>query len=151
MAKAKKRDSAYWLARLRSEHPPLARKVAHGDITVRKACIHAGLISPPSRLVALKREWNGASVAERKEFVLWARGVRPSSSPASLLGGDGYLSGATIKRIRRVMVATGQKSGDVMYEMGLKRLDPRLGFALQREWKPGNEFLAKLTRWLATH
>lgn len=53
MPKPKKRDSAYWLARLERDHPSIHARLLAGAIpSVRAACAEAGLIRLPSRLDA---------------------------------------------------------------------------------------------------
>ena len=56
---AKKRDSAYYRERLKRDHPNIYSDLVAGRYkSVREASAKARLIKIPSRLDALKREWN---------------------------------------------------------------------------------------------
>lgn len=132
--------------------------------SVRAACAGAGLIHLPTRLDALKREWAGASGAERETFLDWLKGAggsastisAPSSVPLVLVGSDGLLLSQVVERIQAVMARRGffgpgrSNTGPIMAAMGLKPLDGRLGTALAGRWKPNEEFLDRLRRWLVT-
>lgn len=150
MAKPKKRDSAYWLARLKRQYPAIYDKHRSRHIpSVRAACIEARLIRQPSRLDALKRSWKGASPMDRRAFADWLRsGGARTVTPSNLVEPGGHLSAASIKRINNVMKFTRIKSGDVMARMGYKKLDSRLGSAIARRWKPKMAFLVRLAAFL---
>jgi hypothetical protein len=150
MAKPKKRDSNYWLGRLKRDHIAIHAKCLSKVIpSVRAACIEAGLIRQPSRLDALKRSWKGASPADRRGFVDWLKsGGAKTVMPGILVDPDGYLRATIIKRIHDVMKAQRIKSGDVMVSMDYKKLDPRLGLAMARRWKPEMGFLVRLAAFL---
>ncbi len=150
MKKSKKRDSAYYLKRLRHEHPAIHAKVASGEITsVRAGRIEAGLIHLPTRLDALKREWKRASPKERRDFLDLVTGKTPlGAAPVDLTDKDGFLTVNVIKQIDETM-NTGRKwKGDLSEKLGYKRVDPRLGWAMARRSKPKAEFLKRLGRLL---
>lgn len=161
MPKPKKRDSAYWLARLERDHPDIHARLLAGEFTsVRAASAAAGLIRLPTRLDALKREWAKASPAERAEFVSWAEGrlpPRPAGSPlpGSLIGPDGFLLPEVIDRIEAIMVTPGpfgpgkSQHGRIMSAMGYQRSSTRLANALLRRGKPDSDFLDRLRAWIA--
>jgi len=73
----KKRDAAYLKKRLAKEHPTILADLDAGRIkSISAASAKAGLIHLPTRLQALKREWKGASDAQRFEFIKWLSSVR---------------------------------------------------------------------------
>jgi hypothetical protein len=67
----KKRDAEYYEKRLAKDHPALLAEVR--SLSVRAASAKARLIHLPTRLDALKREWKGASDAQRRDFVIWIK------------------------------------------------------------------------------
>ncbi|SDR49890.1 hypothetical protein SAMN05519103_04013 [Rhizobiales bacterium GAS113] len=70
----KKRDSAYFRGRLKRDRPKIYADLVAGHYkSVRQASAAAGLIKLPSRIDALKREWTGATWAERRAFFRWAK------------------------------------------------------------------------------
>lgn len=155
MSKPKKRDRAYYLKRLKNEHPHIHAELLAGKFpSVRAASLKAGLIHLPSPFVVLMREWGKASTKDREEFKDWISGTKPASpTPARLVGKDGLLTVATIGEIERVMKAKGMRHGDVMEKLRYSRLDGRLGVATSkaRPWKPDREFLDRLERFLRDH
>ena len=75
MSKPKVRNNTYWLKRLELEHPAIhAKLMAKEILSVRSARAEAGLIRLPTRLDAMKREWNGATTAERAAFLRFLEG-----------------------------------------------------------------------------
>lgn len=150
----KDRSNKYWEPRLKRERPDLYADLKAGKIaSVRQTAIAAGMIKPSSRLKALKREWRRSSVRERREFMEWLKiggssaGLIPGHLP-SLLGGDGKLTRTAVLLLQDEMNARGVTSGAVMQAMGYGKLDPKLGFALQRRWKVTPEMLRRLQDWL---
>jgi hypothetical protein len=153
MTKPKKRDNAYWLARLERYHPAVFAKLRARKIkSVRQACAEAGLIHLPSRVDALMREWRAASNGERNEFVKRAKaagGATPKPVLAvPLTGTDGRLTSTAVKDITAARLARGLKVGGVSKALGYNPLDPRLGFALRRRWVPTPDFFHALEKWL---
>ncbi len=65
-----KRDSEYWIKRVKDEYPDVWAKYERGAIkSVRAAAIEAGLIRERTPLMDLNRAWKNASRAERKTFL----------------------------------------------------------------------------------
>lgn len=78
-----KRDNAYWLGRLKAEHPAIYAKFKAGKIaSVRQACAEAELIHLPNRVDALKREWKGATHSQQVA-ILWCDAAATYSSTIS--------------------------------------------------------------------
>ena len=78
-----KRDSKYFRKRLERDHPATYRDLVAGRYrSVRQAAAAAALIHLPTRLQNLKREWNRASSAERREFVTWVKSTLRSAPPS---------------------------------------------------------------------
>lgn len=82
---AGKRDNAYFLERLKRDHPAIHAKLASGSIkSVRLALLEARMIRLPTRIDALKRLWTGASGPEKVEFYSWfMEEVRSATDAAS--------------------------------------------------------------------
>lgn len=149
MSGSRRRDRLYWLKRLRAEYPGLAEQVDRGALTVRAACIKARLIKSPSRLDALKREWKKANLSDKRAFIMWLKASVSGKPRIEPLTASGYLTTAAIKQIHKIMADECLKPGQVMAQMGFKRLDPRLGFALRGDRKVNPEFAEKLEAWLS--
>ena len=172
----KKRDSAYWMGRLKKDHPAILARLKAGKLaSVRAACIEAGLIHPSTRYDALMREWKKASASERARFLRDSGAVgtggasAPAASPGSagtsttkgttrpkpapgryadLLDAEGKLKPSIAAAMQKAIAARRMKMGAVMEEMGLGKLDPSLGLALQRRSKPSELLLQRLPPWL---
>jgi len=69
--------------------------------------------------------------------------------PGSLIDPHGHLRATVIKRVIDVMKVKRIKSGDVMAKMSYNKLDPRLGLAIARRWKPAGDFLDRLATFLS--
>ena len=68
----KKRDNAYFLERLRAEHPEhWERYTAGGYASVRAALLDAGLLKQRYVLPRLKTLWKQADFSERAEFLTY--------------------------------------------------------------------------------
>jgi hypothetical protein len=152
MPNPKKRDNAYWLPRLRDEHPHIYdRLVARKLASVREACIEAGLIRQPTRLEALKREWKRASASEHREFLDWTKRWTPSrAAPVELVDVSGFLTASAIDQLEKTITSRGMKKGDVMEKFGYKRLSSWLGMVMARHWKPKEELLKQLAGFLGS-
>jgi hypothetical protein len=152
MSKRKKRDRAYFLKRLKNEHPHIHAELLAGKyLSVREASLKAGLIRQPSRLLALMREWRHASAKEQREFLDWVSGSKPASPTlASLVDKDGVLTLEAFKEIDEVRKAKGWGHGDVMEKLGYDKLDGRLGRTTSkaRPWRPDKEFLDRLESFI---
>lgn len=146
----KKRDSAYWLKRLRRDRPDIADVYDRGVFeSVRAACISAGLIAPRTRLMELKNAWEKASAGERKAFVAWAKKrLEPGPVPTELIGPDGRLTKPAIIWIEKKMVEKGLKLGALMKRTGRKSLNASLGRALRNRTRPDPKMIDDVTREL---
>ena len=151
MTEKKKRDSAYWLGRLKSEHPAIFKAFKKGTIrSVRAACVEAGLICNSTPISILQREWKKMGRRRRSEFLRWVRdreGVK--TELRSLLTDDGHLSVATMDRVDADMAERRMKHAGVAEEMGLSRYSPVLGNVMACNYRPPEYFLKKLATWLA--
>lgn len=64
-----RRDSSYLAARLKRDHPEIAKRVEAGEFkSMRAAAIEAGIVRPPTPLDTLRRAWRKASEGERRAF-----------------------------------------------------------------------------------
>jgi hypothetical protein len=151
-----KRDNAYYLERIRFDHPAVyADYAAHIHKTVTAARRAAGMIAIRTPLHELKRAWGTATERQRREFASWTgwpttmpATVRP---PTKVLHRDGVLLPWAIARIRKVMLARRLRMGAVMTEMGFKALDASLGNALHGTTRVRTEVIVALGRWLKSN
>jgi len=152
-----KRDNAYFLERLKNEHPTHFAKLQSGLYrSPREAFIKAGLRKDTNRLKALLREWKKASPSERADFLgaieigkkVSTTPAQSASHPAKVVnnaargrtksaiglgscGSDaGYLDDRTIRRIKGIMAYRKLTMGQVMLELGFQAQNPALGLAL---------------------
>ncbi len=85
MAKAPKRDAAYFERRLINEYPAAYTDLLAGRYSsVTSACKAVGLMSADTPLKALKRNWLNASAAERRQFIAWIRSRSPTAAVAAV-------------------------------------------------------------------
>ena len=154
MAKKQVRNNAYLEERLRNEHPLVYADLLAGKYrTVSAAAIAVGLKQVRTRLHELKNAWSKATTAEQAEFLrhLARSGVAlPSSppSPASGIAIDRKLTPAACQRIQHIMSKRGLEPGDVMSEVGYKRLNASLGRALARGSTLQPDMIRSLEQWL---
>lgn len=157
---AAKRDSAYYRARLQAEHPDIFAELEAGTYpSVREAAIAAGLIKRVTPLKALKREWRKAAVYERDDFLNWL--IDGDTLPASIAswpsGCDPFepdfrLTPRAIIQIKAIMKRRGIKMGDVMAELGCKRLNASLALAIRNGHQIKDPIIRKnLQSWLASN
>ena len=134
MAKKKTRDSAYYRERLRKEHPAIhADLLAKKYKSTRQAAAAARLIHLPTRLDALKRDWNRATAAEQVAFLTWLKASR-AKAPTMVLGPIADLKGRLRKDVRdfltKWIAEKRSKPGRIMKEMGLSLYDITLSGAI---------------------
>ena len=146
-----KRDSKYYLQRLKAEHPKVFADYRAGKHpSVRDAAAKAGLIKVPTPLTILKREWTKATAAERKEFETWS--ASKSGSPRSrllpIVGADGLLRVPAIAVISMWCMVNEKTPGALLAELGFKRRDFRLAAALKRNEKLPDDIVKALEAWL---
>ena len=153
-----RRDNAYYRRRLENEHPVIFQDWKDGKYaSEREAFVAAGLRSERTRLHELKNAWRKSSRAEQAAFMAWlkleyarlrgaaALSVAPSTAPptapvtsAAAAGPAavdplGHVMPWAKARILDLMEKRGLKLGDVMAEMGFKKLNPSLGLALNQD------------------
>jgi hypothetical protein len=150
---AGKRDSSYFKARLKRDYPKIHSDLVAGRYkSVRAAAIAAGMVTSPTRLDALKREWKRASLAEKKAFLAWARPhPSPSGSPVPLpaiTDSRGYLLVTVVDFLVRWTKGRKIRPGQIMKEMGFSNYDYRLAHALRRQDPLAQEVCDKLPPWL---
>lgn len=143
-----KRDSSYYLARLKSEKPKVYRDYLAGAYpSVNAALRAAGLKKSRTPLHELKNAWMKASVAERSAFVKWLKtGTRSAS--ATVVAVDRRLTHGAKHRIAVIMDRRRLKMGDVMRELGFKPLNASLGRALLSGTRIQQDLIAALESWL---
>lgn len=159
-AKKQDRSNAYYKRRLQVEHRLIYDDfVAGKHKTLASALVEAGLKKPRSTLQALKSDWSKASAKEQRDFDVWRKrlgapvtiAAPPSSSPRrrAFDTGNRLLPWAT-KRIENLIARRHMKMGDLMNELGLDKLNPSIGLALQRGYRIKDAEVAdKLEQWLA--
>jgi hypothetical protein len=171
--KPQKRDNDYYLDRLRAHHPAVYADFQAGKFkTAAEAIIAAGLRKKKSGLDQLVSAWRKATPSEQDAFkvqigcggsapVAIARAattvrrvasITPPLSSSVIAGQlhvDGYLSPTVVAQIKSVMARRGMKVGDVMAEMGFKKLNPSIGLAMNQGSRIKDAaVLVALERWL---
>jgi hypothetical protein len=151
----KKRDAAYYEARLKRDYPKEFAELRAGRFrSVRQAAAAAGLIHLPTRFDALKREWKRAGRRERSDFLVWVRksilAAAPAHHPAkpSIIDSAGHLKPAVVKFIEDWAAAKRITPGKIMKEIGFSNYDATLAFALKRGNPIRSEVLMPLQGWL---
>jgi hypothetical protein len=161
MPKRQTRDNSYYEKQLQSRFPAIHSDYRVGKYrSLREALIAAGIKQPRSRLHELKNAWLKATAAERREFTRWLRTqvgaaavtvARAGASVARPIAVDRRLEPWAVARIQAIMVTRRLAIGDVMDEMGFKRLNASLGRALARGDRLRPEVLDGLERWLSAN
>lgn len=156
MPKKQKRDSAYYKERLIRDHPSIYADLVDGKHAhVTDAAIAAGLKTPRTRLHELKNAWRKASAQERDEFEKWLLSEKGIKVPHLNTAGaklpiaiDRHLQPWAKSRIKAIMSIRNLQMGDVMAEMGEKRLNASLGRALSNDSRLTLPLLIALESWL---
>lgn len=160
MPKEQKRDNAYYEQQLKSRYP-----AAHSDFlagkykSLREALISTGIKRPRSRLQEMKNAWLNATPTEQREFARWLRArIAAAAAPSASTGGgsrpiavDRRLETWVASRIEVIRVKRSLTIGDVMHEMGFKRLDASLGRALARGDRLQPDLITALEGWLTAN
>lgn len=150
-----KRDSAYFLTRLKKESPATFADYRAGKYTsVSQAAFAAGLRRPPTVLQILKREWKKARGSERQAFLAWlgsgaAPGVRARKSSDTVVDAEGRLLPAKAARIKHLMTVRKLRMGELMVKMGFPALDASLGSALRCRSRIRPTLATALEKWLS--
>lgn len=169
--KPMKRDNAYYLERLRKDHPGVYRDYQAGKYrNISAALVAAGLRKDRSGLDGLKSLWRKASQADRDAFKAFIGCVTPKAgiiapavsmpapkpvvsaipgtaprSPSSSLR---TLPPALADEIRVIMDRRGITTGTVMREMNLDPLNASLGTALLRGTRVQESLIKALEIWV---
>lgn len=168
-----KRDNAYFLERLRKEHPGIYADLQAGRFkNANAAFIAAGLRKQRTGLDVLRSAWDRASATEKDAFRRLIGCTIPGTSgsitaptmttpmPSTLpqagqpirqraIHVDGCLEPDVKSHITAVMAHRGMKMGDLMSELGFKRLDASVGMALHQGSRINNPTLLQaLGDWI---
>lgn len=169
--KPMKRDNAYYLERLRKDHPGVYRDYQAGKYrNISTALVAAGLRKGRSGLDGLKSLWRKASQADRDAFKAYigcvgppaaivvtaasmpapkpvARTI-PGTAPRSASSTLRTLPPALANEIRMIMDRRDITTGPIMSEMNLDPLNPSLGTALLRGTRVQESLIKALEIWL---
>ena len=150
------RDNNYYLELLQRKHPEIFRDLEDGKYaTVAEALRVAGIKKDRTPLQEMLNAWNKATAAERDAFVVKVGIAVPASPIASpstatlLFAAGGRLQPGAIAAIRSVMASRNLKIGDVMHELGRKRLNASLGMAMNNGSRLRQDLVDDLKAWLA--
>ncbi len=168
-----KRDNDYYLQRLRDEFPAIYADYQVGKFkNAASAFVAAGLRKPKSGLDLLRSAWKKASPSERSDFKLEigcsgpgvanssptasTSAVKPAPASSSLgvslrpVHVGGFLTTDAVDHIKVVMSRRSMKIGEVMAEMGFKKLNPSVALAMSRGAQIRDPaVLAALETWLS--
>jgi hypothetical protein len=149
MAK-KKRDAAYYRARLKREFPTIFADLSAGRIkSVRQAAARAGLIQLPTRADALIRDWKRATPAERERFRDWLSRTRTGLTKVrQATDASGILKPAAVTYIEDWLRANGGTPGQIMKKLGFSNFDSRLAQSINRKTPLPAEVRHRLQAWL---
>jgi hypothetical protein len=142
----KKRDSAYYRRRLAKDHPAIFAEVVAGLLSVRAASAKAELIHLPTRLEALKREWNGATDAQQVHFIIWLKSGAYKRQP--IADSDGRLRRDVSDFLLRWVARKGLRPGNIMKELGFSSHDATFASAISSDYPLRAEVIPKLAAWL---
>jgi hypothetical protein len=151
---SKKRDSAYLKDRLKRDFPKEFADFRAGKYkNVSQAAVAAGLIRRPTRFENLKREWKGATPAQRSAFFTWLKATRIGLKRATkikppIADAGRYLKPEVIAVIRKWLAANHAEISDIVRDMGLSPLDGSLALALKGAYRLHKDTIAKLEIWL---
>lgn len=157
MPKKSKRDNAYYEQQLKNRYPDVHSDFLAGQYTsLREALIAVGLKRPRTRLQEMKNAWLNATLTEQREFARWLRAriaaaavpSAPTRSGSRLMAVDRRLETWAASRIKVIMIKRSLTMGDVMHEMGFKRLNTSLGLALARGSQLQPDVITALAKWL---
>lgn len=144
----KKRDSAYYRRRLAKDYPEIFAEVVSGRLSVRAASAKAGLIRPPTRSKALKREWKGATDAQRVEFLIWLKSGAYKWVGLPIADSEGRLRRDVSDFLLRWVARKGLRPGNIMKELGFSGHDATFASAISSDGPLRAEVIPKLAAWL---
>lgn len=149
---SQKRDSGYYLARLRKDHPVVFADYKAGKYgSVRNAAIAAGLVSERGHLGGLKRHWKKATAAEKKAFTAWVVQNAPVKKPPPIVDPSGRVSVAAANFLYGWTKANRLAPGRIMQILGFSRYDYRLAEAMRRSRPINAEIVPPLAVWMQKH
>lgn len=159
MPKQQKRDNAYYEQLLKRRFPAIHSDYRTGKYSsLREALIAAGIKQPRSRLHELKNAWLKATAAEQRDFARWLRAQIGAAAvlPSTPTGGrcsrpiavDRRLETWAASRIEVIRAKRNLAMGDVMHEMGFKRLNASLGRSLARGDRLQPDVITALENWV---
>ena len=169
--KPMKRDNAYYLERLRKDHPGVYRDYQAGKYrNLSAALVAASLRKDRNGLEGLKSIWMKASQADRDAFKAFIGCVAPpaaivvpavsmpapkpvtsaihGTAPRSPSSSLRTLPPALADEIRVIMDRRGITTGPVMSEMNLDPRNPSLGTALHRRTRVQESLIKALEIWV---
>lgn len=161
MLRRQKRDNAYFLQRLRDEHPSIhADFVAGRYRSLRQALMAAGLKTDRTPLLELKNAWKKADASEQAAFLqfLTSQGTLPSATTtvvatptatsSTSIAVDGRLVPSTKARIEDIRSKRDLRPGELMRELGLSPHDQSLQTALTHDSRLRPDVLRLLAAWI---
>jgi hypothetical protein len=169
--KPMKRDNAYYLERLRKDHPDVYRDHQAGKYrNLSAALVAAGLRRDRNGLEGLKSIWMKASQADRDSFKAFIGCVAPKTgfivagvsmpapkpvasalpgtAPRSHSPGTRTLPPTLAAEIRAIMDRRKMKHGAVMREMNMKARDTSFSTALERGTSVQEDLFEALEIWV---
>jgi hypothetical protein len=162
--KSQARDNAYYLERLRLEHPAVYGDFLSGKYgTLAAARRAAGSLKSRTRLQELNNAWGKATPAEQAEFMRKVGCVVPAAPAAGLAAPATFSVNGRLEprakgiiadiMVRRGLVHSGSfRWGAVLRELGYTSLNPSLGLAMSRGTQIHDPDLVKdLEAWVAKH
>jgi hypothetical protein len=153
---SKKRDRAYYEARLKRDFPRIFAEWRAGKFkSVRQASAEAGLIHLPDRFDALKREWKHGTDPQRRKFINWLKATRyglaplPRSASAPVIADStGILVIPVVAFLKNWIDCYNTTPGRIMKVMGFPNYDTRLSQSFGRRVGLPAEILGALAVWL---
>ena len=158
MAKKSVRNNDYYLNRLEREHPAVFRDFQAGKYkTVEKALIASKIKVKRTRLQEMLNAWAKATSAEQAAFrraIGCAPPVvgvpAPAATPA-LFAVDRRLQPRAVVAVQAIMARRVIKMGDVMNELGRKRLNTSVGMALSQGSLLQQDMIDDVEAWVTRH
>lgn len=152
---SKKRDSAYFQARLKKEHPRIYADLKAGKIkSTRQAAAKAGLIRLPGRIEALKREWSGSSSHERRAFLNWVKssgvGMKSAAPTSPIFDHEGRLTPRAAVFLKDWIDSYDVAPGRIMKKIGFSGFDATLSPAIHRKGQLRREVHTRLASWMVS-
>lgn len=150
------RDNDYYRDFLRRKHPDVFRDLQAGKYkTVAEALKVAGVKKVRTPLQEMLNAWKKATLVEQEAFRLKVCIVGPGLTSAAAATSarpfavNGRLEPSSVTLIQDVMAKRRMLIGDIMHELGRKRLNPSLGMAMNRGSRLQQDFVDDLEVWLA--